>query len=202
MIECFGGGLLGSNAYVVYDGAEAMLIDCGVFCDDICAFLSERSLNLKYIVLTHGHFDHAEYAQTFATRFTDATVICHADEVKVLRDSVANVTSFLSVPHAYELKVSTVCDGDTLCVGALTLDVIHTPGHTPGGICLLCKSENAIFVGDTLFCNGYGRTDFKYGNINDLRASLKRLFSLDDRIEVYSGHGPRTTIGREKFNLR
>ena len=202
MIKCFSGGLLGSNAYVVYDGGEAMLIDCGVECDEICEFLDSHSLSLKYIALTHGHFDHAEYVSEMASRFDRAKVICHADEVKVLRDPIANVTSFLSIAHAYTVEIDALCDGECLRVGALTLDVIHTPGHTPGGICLLCKSENAIFVGDTLFCNGYGRTDFKYGSTSDLRASLARLLSLDEDIEVYSGHGPKTTIGREKFNLR
>ena len=88
-------------------------------------------------------------------------------------------------------------DGDILNIGSHSLEVLHTPGHTPGSICL--KGKAVVFTGDTLFCNGIGRTDFPYGSEEDLLRSIKeRLFTLDDSYIIYPGHGPSSTIGEEK----
>ncbi|MBR2297016.1 MAG: MBL fold metallo-hydrolase [Clostridia bacterium] len=197
MIKCFYGGVLDSNAYLLYDGGEAMLIDCGVSPKKICEFLRESSLKLKYIILTHGHFDHVEYSEEYEKLFPDAMVLCHKDEIPVLRDPAANVTALFSAGRTYELSAHALEGGERLFIGDTEVEIIHTPGHSVGGICIFCPKENAIFVGDTLFRNGYGRTDFKGGSMTLLRASLKLLFSLDGSIEVYSGHGPKTTIGQE-----
>jgi len=91
-------------------------------------------------------------------------------------------------------------DGDILNIGRYALEVMHTPGHTPGSICL--KGDGAIFTGDTLFCEGIGRTDFTYGSEEDIMRSIKeRLFVLDDNYVIYPGHGPSSTIGNEKTYL-
>lgn len=198
MIKRFGAGLLGSCSYLLYDSKEAMLIDCGVECTPICDFLTNQGLSLKYIVLTHGHFDHAEYFDKYASIFPDATLICHTSEVPLLRDSVSNATALLSHPHAYEGDFHTVEEGDSLRVGQVVAEIMHTPGHTPGGICLLARSEGAILVGDTLFKGGYGRTDLKGGDFRLLSESLKRILSLDASLSVYPGHGDSTTIGEER----
>ena len=93
----------------------------------------------------------------------------------------------------------TIDEGDTVSVGNITLTVIHTPGHTPGGVSL--KTQGHVFVGDTLFSGSIGRTDFPGGNFEILKASIReKLFALDDDVQVYTGHGPQTTIGQERRN--
>lgn len=197
MIETFKNGLLSSNVFLVYDKSEGMIVDCGAPCEKICDFAAKNQISIKYIVLTHGHYDHVLYLSDYVKSFPDATVCCHTDEVKVLTDSEANVSELFNSPCVYNFDYFLLNEGDILRVGDLCFSVLHTPGHTPGGICLLCEEEKLMLTGDTLFKSGYGRYDFKYGDFSRLRASLYRLFSLDKEIVFYSGHGDKSTIGEE-----
>ena len=207
MIKAIEGGLLGSNTYVVYNdtGKTAMIVDCGTRSDRTVDFINKMGLKVKYIVLTHGHFDHAHYTDEYASAFSNAEIICHAEELKVLLNPDANLSSFVSEEKAYRFPYKTVEDGDIITLEGgndgegLSLEIIHSPGHTPGSICLLCKERSFMLTGDTLFKCGYGRTDFMYGSPSQLRSSLRRLLSLDGDIEFYPGHGESSTISKERY---
>lgn len=207
MIKIIEGGLLGSNTYVVYNdvGGSAMIVDCGCKAFSSVDFVNKSGLTVKYIVLTHGHFDHAEYTCEYVSAFPDAEIICHKDELKVLLDPSANLSTFMSEGKAYRFPYKTVEDGDEITLSAegkgndLTFKIIHSPGHTSGSICLLCESEGVMLTGDTLFKGGYGRTDFMYGSSLLLRESLRRLLSLDGNIKFYAGHGEPSTIFNERY---
>ena len=199
MYKIFSRGLLGSNTYLVWDGEslEGMIVDCGNSPSEPLATARELGIKIKYIVLTHGHYDHAEFVEEYARLLPGAEVIAHEAENAVLSDSLANVSQFFGTPRRYMLPNRTVKGGDKLTLGATEYEVISTPGHTPGSICVYSHKERLIFTGDTLFCRGYGRTDFKYGSDVELIASLRRLSRLDGDITVLSGHGMATTIGEE-----
>ena len=206
MIKRIEGGLLGSNTYVVYNesGKSAMIVDCGCRAAEAVSFIEAKGLNVKYIVLTHGHFDHAHYTEEYVSAFPSAEIICHSEELKVLLDRDANLSDFVSCGRSYRFPYKTVEEGDTITLASddggdcLCFKIIHTPGHTPGSICLLCESAGVMLTGDTLFKNGYGRTDFMYGSSSLMRDSLRRLLSLDGRIVFYPGHGEESLISNER----
>ena len=199
MYKTFPRGLLGSNTYLVYDesGLEGAIIDCGNEPREPLAKARELGVKIKYIILTHGHYDHAEFVEEYARLLPEAVVIAHEDEVAVLIDSEANVSAYFGTPRRYMRPHRTVRGGDRLTIGSTEYEVISTPGHTPGSICLYSVSEGVMLTGDTLFCRGYGRTDFKYGSDIDMIASLRRLSRLPAEVTVLSGHGGPTTVGDE-----
>ena len=193
MIKTFNTGLLGSNVHIFYDEStkEAMIVDCGVPLPHVHSFVKDTELKIKYIVLTHGHYDHVHFIGDYANEFPNADIICHKNELKVLHDSEANVSELVGEPTVYDQKLVTVSEGDTVTVGSYVFKILNTPGHTPGCICLYCEKEKLMFTGDVLFDGAIGRTDFKYGSMTDMRASLLRLLSMDGEISFYSGHyGP------------
>ncbi len=199
MYKAFTRGLLGSNTYLVYDeeSLDGMIIDCGnPTCEPISA-VHKLGLKIKYIILTHGHYDHAEFVEEYARLLPNAEVVAHEAEIAVMSDSEANVSRLFGTPRTYMRPNRTVKGGDKLMLGSTEYEVISTPGHTPGSICLYSASERVVFTGDTLFCRGYGRTDFKHGSYADLIASLRRLSRLDGDVKVLSGHGGPTTIAEE-----
>lgn len=199
MYKVFSQGLLGSNTYLVYDekSLEGAIIDCGNPPREPLATARELGVNIKYIILTHGHYDHAEFVEEYARLLPSAEVVAHEAENAVLSDSLANVSHFFGTPRRYMCPNRTVKGGDVLTLGATEYDVISTPGHTPGSICLYSAAERVIFTGDTLFACGYGRTDFKYGSDVEMIASLRRLSKLPPDVTVLSGHGGATTVGDE-----
>ena len=206
MIKIFPYGLLDTNTYVVWEekSKECMVIDCGVKPQMILPFIEENGLTVKYVVLTHGHFDHAEYALEYESVFDEARIVCHENELLVLEDADANLSSWGKGPRAYKCDFTLVKEGDILTLGdpknadtCLFFQVLHTPGHTPGGICLYNEKFKIMFTGDTLFKRSYGRTDFKYGDENALFSSLKRLYRMDRDIVFYPGHYGSSTIKEE-----
>lgn len=198
MIKCFS-GRLNSNVYLVYDKNEGMIIDCGCPVKEIKETVCQLGIKVKYIVLSHGHYDHVCYIDQFVNSFPDAKLLCHTDEVAILRDMEANVSSLFGSPCVYNQEFSLLNEEDTLTVGDLSFRVLSTPGHTPGSICLLCIEKGILFTGDVLFKNGWGRTDFKGGDQGKMALSLRRLLSLDPEIIFYSGHGPLSKIKYELF---
>ncbi|MBQ7761498.1 MAG: MBL fold metallo-hydrolase [Clostridia bacterium] len=198
MIKCFS-GYLNSNVYLVYDKGEGMIIDCGCPVNEIQATVNRLKIEVKYIVLSHGHYDHVCYINEYINAFPNATLFCHTYELKVLRDMEANVSVLFGDPRVYNQEFSLLNEGDTLSVGELKFSILLTPGHTPGSICLLCEDKKILFTGDVLFKDGWGRTDFKYGDYEKMGLSLKRLMGLDPEIVFYSGHGPESKIKYEIY---
>ncbi len=200
MIKRFSPGLIESNTYVVYSEKtkSAMIVDCGYpNIEELIDFIYINSYVVRYIVLTHGHYDHAEYTKEYMRAFPSAELVCHEDEKQVLSDPDGNLSSCFDTPKSYPQPTLTVKDGDSLALSDdMIFTVLHTPGHTPGGICLLCEPEKVMFTGDTLFQNSYGRVDFKYGDPYQMRSSLERLLKLDSDITFYPGHYEHEKIGR------
>lgn len=208
MIKIFPNGLLETNTYVVWEenSREGMIIDCGVEPLFIYPYILENNITVKYVVLTHGHFDHAEYVQDYEKTFKSAKIVCHVDEIKVLTDIEANLSMWGKSPRPYICDYTLVKEGDILTLGkensdtCMNFTVLHTPGHTPGCICLYCEKDKIMFTGDTLFKRSYGRTDFKYGSSEDLFSSLRRLLSMEEDIVFYPGHYSSSAIGKERRN--
>lgn len=187
-IKAFTNGLLGSNSYVIWDDKECMIVDLGVNPRYVSEFISKMDLEVKYLVITHGHYDHVHYIGEYIRLYPYALTICHKDEYKVLTDMDANVTSLVGCPCIYDYEYTFVSDGDILSLGKLEFKVLNFPGHTPGCICLLCERERVMLTGDVLFAYSYGRTDFKYGNQKDMLSSLRKIREMDKEITIYPGH--------------
>jgi len=197
IIERLEVGPFAANCYIVGDkaGGQGVIIDPGDEAGRILGMAKKLELDIKHIVLTHGHIDHVG-ALREVKEATGAGVAVHADDVLTLKDRSLSI--FLGIPYHAPPEIDRLLeDGDVISVGGLGFTVIHTPGHTPGGICLL--GEGVVFTGDTLFQYGIGRGDLPGGSYEQLMESIKsRLMVLDDGIKVYPGHGPETTIGTER----
>jgi len=175
---------------------EAAVIDPGDEADRILLALAESKLNVKYIINTHGHFDHVG-ANKRLKEVTGADLMIHQDDVHMLEQLTATAGSFGLSAENSPGPDKLLEEGGTITFGEITLQVIHTPGHSLGGVSL--HADNALFVGDTLFAGSIGRTDLPGGDYGVLIASIQnKLFTLGDDITVYTGHGPETTIGYEK----
>lgn len=192
-------GPLEVNCFVVADEEtkEAIIVDPGDNVDEIFNFVEKNGFKIKYIINTHCHFDHCGGNKKIK-ELTKAELLIHEKEKPVLdrMDTSAQIWGFYvdksPEPDRY-LK-----DGDILNVGNLRIEVIHTPGHSPGGICL--KIDGKVITGDTLFAGGIGRTDFPGGDYDTLIKSIKeKLFTLPEETEIYPGHGPSSTIRNEKY---
>jgi glyoxylase-like metal-dependent hydrolase (beta-lactamase superfamily II) len=183
------------------NGGEAMVVDPGGDVERILDLLRVLHLRCVLIVNTHAHFDHVG-GNAELRRATGAPLLMHADDLPLyqhLPEQAAFLGGLLPVPERAPID-RTLADGESLRVGGLAAGVLHTPGHTPGGICLLIDGEPPLLLsGDTLFAGGVGRTDLWGGDERALVHSLQtRLLTLDDRTQVIPGHGPRTTIGQER----
>jgi len=189
-------GQLEANCYVLADedSGEGIIIDPGDEPDRIVELC--EGLDIKYIVLTHAHFDHAGAVAELKEE-TGAKVVVHESELSVYA-SIADQASMwgFQVPSLPEPDM-TVSEGDEIILGQSRLTVIHTPGHSPGSMCLYAE-EGIVITGDTLFAGSIGRTDFPGGSIKDMRSSFRKLMGLPESTAVFSGHGPATTIGIEK----
>ncbi len=175
---------------------EAVVIDPGGDADTILLSLADSKLKVKYIINTHGHFDHVS-ANGKMKDATGADILIHPLDAPMLEKLSSNAAFFgVSVENSPPCD-QTLEEDDTVSFGDITLKVIHTPGHTPGGISLY--TNGIVFVGDTLFAGSIGRTDFPGGDFNTLISSIKtKLFNMEDDMRVFSGHGPETSIGVEK----
>ncbi len=194
-IEMLAFGQYSANCYVVYDeaGKDAIIIDPGSGGDEIGKWVKDNGLKVKFIVLTHSHPDHIG-ALRAVKEATGATVAIHSDDVLGLQMGHRwGQAGSMPLP-APDILLK---DGDSLDAGNLHFSVIHTPGHTQGGICLLI--DGVLFSGDTLFNSSVGRSDMPGGNGGQLiKAIFARLLTLPDETVVLPGHGPETTIGAER----
>lgn len=191
-------GPLFSNCYIIYDDVEKLgaVIDPGDDAEIILTKVKEIDVEIKYILATHGHFDHIGAVAELKTAL-GADFLAHQDDFFFIEDG-KNAALRWGVDIQQPPKPDRfIKDGDKIKIGKFEFKVIHTPGHSPGGVCFLYN--RMLFGGDTLFQGSIGRTDFRKGSFEDLKNSIrKRLYSLPDDTIVYTGHGPITTIGDEK----
>lgn len=197
-VERIPAGIYAANCYLVYseNTKEGIVIDPGGDADDIMTRINELGLNIKYIVLTHGHGDHIAGINDLKN-FIDVPVAIHKEDEYMLKNGDKNLSSLMAM-GTIEVSPDILLDeGDKISFGDLVAEVIYTPGHTLGGISL--KIGDSIFTGDTLFAGSIGRTDFQGGSYEDIISSIKNkiLIYPDDTI-IYPGHGPATTIEKEK----
>ena len=191
-----------TNCYVVRAdeaATDCLIVDAGLDADDLIELLQRDRLNPVATVLTHGHADHIVGTAALREHFPQTRVYIHKLDAPMLADPRANLSAFAGMVFTAEPADVLLEDGDTVEQAGITLKVLHTPGHTPGGICLYAEREGLVFVGDTLFADSVGRTDFPGGDMDQLIESIRtKLFTLPENTAVYPGHGMRTTIGREK----
>lgn len=188
-------GGLETNCYIFADTdkREAALIDPASDGSNVIKSQIEKNkLKLKCIINTHGHGDHISSNGKF-----NAPIYIHRLDADFLENAELNLSAAFGFAIKSPPASVLLNEGDKIKVGGLELKVLHTPGHTPGSISLL--TDGAVFTGDTLFMDGVGRTDFPYGSTDELMHSIKtKLLTLDDKTIVYPGHGPVSTIGRER----
>ncbi len=193
-------GEIGTNCYLVYDqtALEGIVVDPGGDGDLIIGELKKRGLKITAVVNTHGHWDHIG-ANAEIVEATGAPLLIHAADAACLTDPARNMSGLLRQVGRSRSADALLNDGDESSFGAISLQVIHTPGHTPGGICLYSEKDRVLFCGDTLFQGSVGRTDFPGGSFHDLIGGIKeKLLVLPAETLVCPGHGPVTTVGAEK----
>ena len=203
-IKRFTCNMLAENCYVVSDDTrEAVIIDCGVMYDDegtaIIRYIRDNSLKPVHLLCTHGHFDHCMGNGLIYREFGLKPEV-HGDD-QFLMDSMRQQTADIlgvTLPMEVPPVGKYLTDKDTITFGSHILRILHTPGHTPGGITYYCKEEGIAFSGDTLFRMSIGRTDFEGGSYEEIVNSLQNVLAqLPPDTKVYSGHGPETTIAEE-----
>ena len=174
-----------TNTYIVANDGRCVIIDPGFEPDTISRFLENNTLSVDAIFLTHGHFDHVGAVRDLVARL-DCPVYIHKAELSMPQAMTAGP---LYYTHSYD-------EGDRITAAGIHFRVLHTPGHTPGSVCLM--AEDAMFSGDTLFYGSCGRTDLPGGDWATIRRSLNRLAQMDFSGAVYPGHGESTTLAQEK----
>lgn len=191
-------GSLGTNCYIAFceNTKKAVVIDPGGDAARILALVNREGLAVEAIINTHGHADHV-LANVKVQEGTGAPIWIHSADADMLGSGSRNLSAYMGASTACGAADRLLADGEVLTIGDFTLKVLHTPGHTPGGISLL--GDKAVFVGDTLFAESIGRTDFPGGSYSQLIQSIKtKLMVLDDDVKAFPGHGPATTIGWER----
>ena len=185
-VETFVRGPLLNNVYLLWDehSNEAAIIDPGIGSDDLLKHVEEQQLHLRYVLVTHAHFDHVDNVALFREQ-TGAGVVLHQADAAALEELVGVSADVLQN------------GGEELTLGSLTIRTLHTPGHSPGGVCFLV--EDHLFAGDTLFAGSIGRSDFPDSDSAALlKAIAEEILPLPDATHVLPGHGDRTTIGTER----
>jgi len=191
------------NTYILFDETnEAIIIDAGCYSpqevDSIKSYVDSKGLKVKYLVNTHGHIDHLLGIDTLKELFKVESM-AHANDLPLFETAPMQAMMFgISIKKAPSID-KTIKEGDHIKFGNSVIEIIHTPGHTSGGICLYIQEQKMLFTGDTLFRGSIGRTDLAGGNYETIIESIiKKILPLGDDIEVYPGHGDSTTIEFEK----
>lgn len=190
------------NTYIVYDeNGIGFVIDPGNSDKEITEECEKLGINIDKILITHSHYDHVEFLEPLREK-TKAQLVCGAKCAENLKNKDVNLTeAVLGRKINFKDPEIVVEDGQEIKIGDIEVKCIYTPGHTDGCFCYL--AEDILFAGDTLFLRNCGRWDLPTGNMSTLLKSVKeKLYVLDDKVQVYSGHGGKTTIGYEKkYNL-
>jgi len=201
LIETIPAGPLKANCYIIgcTETGEGAVIDAGGDAEKILARLKALGLSLRYILNTHGHFDHVS-ANRALHDATGAELCIHEHEMYFSCSAAAAGRDFGVAAEDSPPPNRFLEDGMRLCLGRYVLQVIYTPGHSLGGCCFWCESEGLVFTGDTLFNGSIGRVDLPGGSLHALQRSIReRLFVLGDSTRVFPGHGTASSIGRERL---
>lgn len=196
--------MFGENCYIVYDpeSAQAMVVDPGMLTQNekqaLDDFITKNALSVKYLVNTHLHLDHC-FGNDHVSKTYGVTTMAHPADTPLGRDitSQARMFGIFDAETSDISKISPLAEGDVLTLGSGRVEVLNTPGHTPGGISLYLPDDKTVITGDTLFAGGdIGRTDLPGGNYNRLIESIRtKLYTLPPETKVLPGHGPTSTIG-------
>lgn len=201
-IDCLMLGEYQTNCYVLRssDGADdCLIVDPGLGSEELIAFLSERKITPVAVVLTHGHIDHIAGIAALRESYPAIEVLIHELDAEMLTEPAANLSSMMGRAFATEPAEVLLKDGSVIDRAGVNLQVLHVSGHSPGGICLYSSEHAVVFTDDALFAESIGRTDFPGGSMPELLDSIRReLWPLPDETVVYPGHGPSSTIAREK----
>ncbi len=191
-----------TNCYILREDESAedcLVVDTGLEAGGLIDFLDGRKLNPVAVVLTHGHADHITGVELLREKFPSIKVFIHKLDAEMLTGALSNLSLMAGMRFSTDPADFTLEEGDIVEQAGVKLKVLHTPGHTPGGICLYSEDEGIVFSGDALFCAGVGRTDFPGGSMTRLLKSIReKLLILPEDTVVYPGHGPVTTIAQEK----
>ena len=202
IIHTFILGAYETNCYCLRDNESAqdcLIIDAGLDADKLINSLEEKNMNPIALILTHGHIDHIAGLNAMREKFPEMKVYIHELDANMLDEPKSNLSLMAGISYVTEPADFTLEDNQVIELAGLKLQVLHTPGHTPGGISLYSKEQGVVFVGDALFADSVGRTDFPSGSMNQLVDGIKeKLLTLPEETKVYPGHGPDTTIGHEK----
>ncbi len=193
-------GAFETNCYVLRtteSAKDCLIIDTGLQADRLVRFLKQHDLNPVAVVLTHGHPDHAAGVAILRESFPDIKVCIHKNDADMLTEAQSDFGLLVGGVSGTE-PADLILEEEVIEHAGIKLQVLHTPGHTSGGICLYSEQEGIVFTDDTLFADSVGRTDLG-GNMTQLLKSIReKLFTLPDDTKVYPGHGPTTTIAHEK----
>ena len=199
-IEIFSDGIYGATTYLIYNEAskEGAIIDCTCAIDEIANIVEKEKINLKYALITHGHFDHVYCLKQAKEKFPQIQILLHKEDM-VLLENMPMQCNMAGIENVKMPCVDGLLDENShnLTLGNKEIKIIHTKGHSKGGVCYLI--ENFLFSGDTLFQGSIGRCDLWGGSMEEIEDSIKnKLFKLDEQTVVYPGHGDKTTIAYEK----
>ena len=201
ILETIVTGMIENNNYLLIDEKtkEAILVDCSKFEEDLLEMLDEHCANLKYVLITHGHFDHILGINKLHEVMPEVEVLAPINDKDLIEDVVGFVNTF--VGNVEDVKVPYITkyidENSEIFIGEEKIKVINTPGHTKGGVCYFV--DNKLFSGDTIFEGSVGRTDLPGGSYQQLRQSVKNILEMfDDGVKIYPGHGDSTSVGFEK----
>ncbi len=195
-------GAYETNCYVLRSSEHAtdcLIIDPGLEAGELIAFLQENKLNPIAVLLTHGHIDHIAGLTELRENYPDVKVYIHKLDAEMLDQPFLNLSAMTGMAFETESADFNLEENNIIDLAGIKFSVLHTPGHTPGGVCLYSEEDGLVFAGDTLFAGSVGRTDFPNGSMSQLVNGIKqKLFTLPDKTKVYPGHGPATSIANEK----
>ncbi len=185
----------GSNMYLIFSGDECAVIDPSASYETVKKVLPIKNFKIKYILITHAHFDHILYLDNWCDK-TGITPSISSNDAVLIKDSKLNCyLNFLGIDKAYLKELNIINAADKLALGSDIIEVISVPGHTEGSLAFITK--DSVFVGDTVFANGgIGRTDLPSGNYSKLISSIEKIKALDKSLKVYPGHGYTTSVSK------